>query len=90
MIILGKNGCGKTCLLNLLSGFSKPTHGEVSRHAGCRVQMLHQHHYKGEQLDPNLSALDHIKRLVHDDTTAVGLHDPVPLYKLFAWLTYIL
>jgi ATPase subunit of ABC transporter with duplicated ATPase domains len=38
--------------------------------------MLQQHHYRGEQLDPNLCALDHIKRLPQDESSAVGLHDP--------------
>lgn len=38
--------------------------------------MLQQHHYKGEQLDPSLSPLEHIRRLTHDDTTAVAFHDP--------------
>lgn len=37
--------------------------------------MLQQHHYKGEQLDPSLSALEHIRRLPHDDTTAVPSYD---------------
>lgn len=38
--------------------------------------MLQQHHYRGEQLDPNLSALEHIQRLPQSDSTAVGQHDP--------------
>ena len=41
------------------------------------LQLLQQHHYKGEQLDPNASALDHIKRFDgQDETTAVGKLDP--------------
>ena len=38
--------------------------------------MLQQHHYKGEQLEPNLSALEHMRRLPQDASTAVGLLDP--------------
>ena len=76
VVFMGPNGCGKTSLLNILVGDSGPTRGSVSRHVGCRVQMLQQHHYKGEQLDPNLSALDHIKRMQQDESSATGLLDP--------------
>ena len=40
-----------------------PTSGKVIRHLGSRVARLQQHHYKGEQLDPNLTALEHMRRL---------------------------
>lgn len=76
LAIMGKNGIGKTSLLSVLIGDVSPTQGSVSRHIGCRVQMLQQHHYRGEQLDPNLSPLDHIRRLPQEESTAVGLHDP--------------
>ena len=48
---------GKTSLLNILVGDTDPTTGKVSRHLGCRIARLQQHHYKGEQLDPNLTPL---------------------------------
>mmetsp|Transcript_9168 Transcript_9168/g.9238 ORF Transcript_9168/g.9238 Transcript_9168/m.9238 type:complete len:786 (+) Transcript_9168:135-2492(+) len=76
LAILGKNGAGKTSLLNIIIGDTTPTSGECTRHPGCRIQMLQQHHYRGEQLDPNLSAFDHIKRLPQDETTTVGRLDP--------------
>jgi len=76
MVVLGKNGCGKTCLLQMLVGELFPTKGKVSRHAGARIAMLQQHHYRGEQLDPNLCALDHIRRLPPDEHAANGLQDP--------------
>lgn len=76
LAILGKNGCGKTSLLNIVMGETSPTQGAVTRHPGCRVMMLEQHHYKGEQLDPFLSALEHIRRLPQDESTAVGVLDP--------------
>jgi ATPase subunit of ABC transporter with duplicated ATPase domains len=57
---------GKTSLLNLLVGDAEPTTGKVSRHLGCRIARLQQHHYKGEQLDPNLTPL------VRDDN-ALGI-----------------
>jgi ATPase subunit of ABC transporter with duplicated ATPase domains len=37
--------------------------------------MLQQHHYKGEQLDPDLNALEHLRALPQDQSTAVGVHD---------------
>jgi len=54
---------GKTSLLNLLDGEAVPSSGKVIRHLGSRVARLQQHHYKGEQLDPNLTALEHMRRL---------------------------
>ena len=38
--------------------------------------MLQQHHYKGEQLNPELCALEHVRNLPQDRTTAVGILDP--------------
>jgi hypothetical protein len=35
--------------------------------------MLQQHHYRGEQLDPSLNPLEHLRRLPQDDSTAVGV-----------------
>ena len=37
--------------------------------------MLQQHHYKGEQLDPDSNPLEHLRNLPQSATTAVGLHD---------------
>ncbi len=75
MAIMGKNGCGKTSLLNLLIGEAAPTSGSVLRHPRCRVTMLQQHHYRGEQLNPELSALEHMRNLPQEESTAVGILD---------------
>ena len=75
MAIMGKNGCGKTSLLNLLIGKSNPTSGSVGRHPRCRVTMLQQHHYQGEQLNPEMSPLEHIRNLPQEESSAVGILD---------------
>tara|TARA_B110000091_G_C13635842_1_gene399102 strand:+ start:180 stop:392 length:213 start_codon:yes stop_codon:yes gene_type:complete len=38
--------------------------------------MLQQHHYKGEQLNPEQTPLEHIRSMPQDESTAVGKHDP--------------
>jgi ATPase subunit of ABC transporter with duplicated ATPase domains len=73
--IIGKNGCGKTCLLNVLMGELLPSGGEVKRHLGARMTMLQQHHYRGEQLDPDVNAIEHIRLLPQDAGSAVGVQN---------------
>lgn len=87
--ILGKNGCGKTSLLNLLIGDCDPVKGSVRRHLGSRCTMLQQHHYKGEQLEPQLSPLDHLRRLPQSDSSAVGLHEMLTRHEETAHRGYL-
>jgi len=70
IVLLGKNGSGKTSFLNLLiegGGNGEitmvPITGSVKRCPGCKITMLQQHHYKGDQLDPSLNANEHIRLL---------------------------
>ena len=95
LAFLGRNGCGKTSLLNLLlTGETNienttPTAGKVTKLPGCRVTMLQQHHYKGEQLDPDMSALEHIRALPQDSTSAVGENDPGSRHEDAAMRSYL-
>ncbi len=51
--IIGINGTGKTTLLNILAGQTKPDEGTVSKSSGMRIAYLHQN----PVLDKNLSLL---------------------------------
>lgn len=55
--LVGRNGCGKTSLLKILSGENQPDAGEVSRRRGMRVGYLPQEF----ELDPSASVLANIQ-----------------------------
>ncbi|MFM8364001.1 MAG: ABC-F family ATP-binding cassette domain-containing protein, partial [Verrucomicrobiota bacterium] len=54
--LVGRNGCGKTSLLKILSGENPPDAGDISRRRGLRVGYLPQEF----ELDPAASVLDNI------------------------------
>ena len=53
--VVGPSGCGKTTLLNLLSGFDRPTSGKVERDGQARMM------YQQGGLFPWLTASENIK-----------------------------
>ena len=41
--IVGRNGSGKTTIMNLIVGRQEPTRGTVSREPGLRIALMDQH-----------------------------------------------
>ncbi len=63
--LVGRNGVGKTTLLNVLSGNSEPDAGGVERIGGAKVRMTPQNLYAGERgrvtiEEELLSAFEHL------------------------------
>ena len=54
VVVVGPSGCGKTTLLNLLSGFYKPTSGQVMRSGTARMV------YQSDGLFPWLTVAENI------------------------------
>ena len=80
--LVGRNGCGKTSLLKILTGESKADSGELSLRRGIRTGYLPQEF----ELDPDLSVheniaagaadiVEAIRRYENGDGTDTELHD---------------
>ncbi|HEY0319910.1 MAG TPA: ABC transporter ATP-binding protein [Pyrinomonadaceae bacterium] len=78
--VVGPSGCGKTTLLNLLSGFLKPTSGVVNR-AG-RTRMV----YQSDGLFPWLTVRENIalglRHLAYEKQRQAQLKDLLSLIRL--------
>ncbi len=57
IVIIGKNGAGKSSLLRCLAAVQEPTNGVVEFGTNVAVGYFAQEH---EQIDPNLSSLDNV------------------------------
>ena len=57
--IVGKNGTGKSTLLNLITGALSPVEGSVSRYAGLKIAKYSQH--SSDQLPYDMSALEFVQ-----------------------------
>ncbi len=57
IVIIGRNGAGKSSLLRCLSGVQEPTSGQVVLGVNVQVGYFAQEH---EQIDPNVSVLDNV------------------------------
>jgi ATPase subunit of ABC transporter with duplicated ATPase domains len=61
IVIIGRNGAGKSSLLRCLAGVQEPSNGVVELGANVEVGYFAQEH---EQIDPALTALDNISDVV--------------------------
>lgn len=65
--LLGLNGCGKSTLVQLLSGGLTPTHGNITRHPGLRIGHYTQH-FVDELSSVRHSALDILRTKAEKET----------------------
>ena len=66
--LLGCNGNGKSTLAQLIAGRLAPSFGTLKRHRQVRIGYFAQHQL--DELNPALSAFDHVRKLLEDSTEA--------------------
>jgi ATPase subunit of ABC transporter with duplicated ATPase domains len=57
IVIIGRNGAGKSSLLRCLAGVQEPTNGEIELGTGVELGYFAQEH---EQIDPTMTSLDNV------------------------------
>lgn len=69
--LVGRNGCGKTSLLKILTGAQQPDSGEISRRRDIRIGYLPQEF----ELDPELSVQENIAAGAADLVEAIRRYE---------------
>ena len=68
--VVGPNGCGKTTLMKLITGVTKPDSGTIEIGDTVRIGYFSQ---ENEALDPNMKVLDYVKETAEYIQTTEGL-----------------
>jgi len=84
--IVGKNGTGKSTLLNLITGGLQPIKGSVSRHAGLKLAKYSQH--SADQLPYESTPLEYFERLFHEKFPDKDTQVRLCSYRPKRWLRY--
>ncbi len=68
--VVGPNGCGKTTLMKLITGVTKPDSGSIEIGDTVRIGYFSQ---ENEALDPDMKVLDYVKETAEYIQTTEGL-----------------
>ena len=65
VVLVGKNGAGKSTFMKLLNQEIKPTEGEIERDHLFKISCFHQHHL--DQLNPDQTPVEYIRSILPSD-----------------------
>lgn len=68
--VVGPNGCGKSTLMKLITGVTKPDGGHIEVGETVRIGYFSQ---ENEALDPNMKVIDYVKETAEYINTTEGL-----------------